>query len=120
MMFPSSSSLGKVVGLLGHNGAGKTTIMKMLTGYLEPSAGSIRIDGEAVTDTSRAVREKIGYLPESLPIYPELIVADYLAYVARLRGLDPALRFHRQSGQRNWKPSCWTPSPRCRADTSSG
>ncbi|MCP5179292.1 MAG: ABC transporter ATP-binding protein [Pseudomonadales bacterium] len=81
---------GEVVGLLGHNGAGKTTIMKMLTGYLEPSAGSIRIDGEAVTDTSRAVREKIGYLPESLPIYPELIVADYLAYVARLRGLDPA------------------------------
>jgi len=81
---------GEVVGLLGHNGAGKTTIMKMLTAYLEPSAGQVRIDGWDVTADPEAAHRLIGYLPESLPVYPELSVADYLAYVARLRGLDPA------------------------------
>ncbi|MBM4206086.1 MAG: ABC transporter ATP-binding protein [Gammaproteobacteria bacterium] len=81
---------GEVVGLLGHNGAGKTTIMKMLTAYLEPSAGQVRIDGWDVIADPEAAHRLIGYLPESLPVYPELTVADYLAYVARLRGLDPA------------------------------
>lgn len=81
---------GEVVGLLGHNGAGKTTIMKMLTAYLEPSAGIVRIDGRDVANQPEATQADIGYLPESLPIYPELTVADYLAYAARLRGLDPA------------------------------
>lgn len=81
---------GEVVGLLGHNGAGKTTIMKMLTAYLEPSAGFVRIDGLDVANHPEATQAHIGYLPESLPIYPELTVADYLAYAARLRGLDPA------------------------------
>jgi len=81
---------GEVVGLLGHNGAGKTTIMKMLTAYLEPSAGLVRIDGVDVANHPEATQANIGYLPESLPIYPELTVADYLAYAARLRGLDPA------------------------------
>jgi ABC-2 type transport system ATP-binding protein len=82
---------GEVVGLLGHNGAGKTTIMKMLTAYLEPSAGNVRIDGWDVAADPEAAHRLIGYLPESLPVYPELTVADYLAYVARLRGLDPAV-----------------------------
>ena len=81
---------GEVVGLLGHNGAGKTTIMKMLTAYLEPSAGSVRIDGQDITVNPGAAHQQIGYLPESLPVYPELSVADYLTYAARLRGLDPA------------------------------
>ncbi len=81
---------GEVVGLLGHNGAGKTTIMKMLTAYLEPSSGSVLIDGQDVTADPEAAHRQIGYLPESLPVYPELTVADYLAYAARLRGLDPA------------------------------
>ena len=81
---------GEVVGLLGHNGAGKTTIMKMLTAYLEPSAGVIRIDGIDNSVDPEATQANIGYLPESLPIYPELTVADYLAYAARLRGLEPA------------------------------
>ena len=81
---------GEVVGLLGHNGAGKTTIMKMLTGYLEPSAGRALVDGDDVADNPDAVQAKIGYLPESMPLYPELSVADYLAYTARLRGLEPA------------------------------
>ena len=54
---------GEIVGLLGHNGAGKTTIMKMLTGYLEPTAGSIHIDGLDIRQHRRAIQARIGYLP---------------------------------------------------------
>jgi len=81
---------GEIVGLLGHNGAGKTTIMKMLTGYLEPSAGSVTVDGVDVEGDPIAVQKSLGYLPENLPLYPELSVIDYLDYTARLRGVDPA------------------------------
>ena len=81
---------GEIVGLLGHNGAGKTTIMKMLTGYLEPSGGSVAVDGTVVEDDRQAVQEQLGYLPENLPLYPELSVAEYLAWVAELRRIDPA------------------------------
>jgi ABC-2 type transport system ATP-binding protein len=79
---------GEIVGLLGHNGAGKTTIMKMLSGYLEPSSGSISIDGIDLEADSRAVQQRLGYLPESLPVYPDLSVADYLDYAATLKGLQ--------------------------------
>lgn len=82
---------GEVVGLLGHNGAGKTTIMKMLTGYLEPSAGQVRVDGVEVEADRQRVQQQMGYLPENLPLSPELTVADYLAYTAELRGVDPAV-----------------------------
>ena len=78
---------GEIVGLLGHNGAGKTTVMKMLSGYLEPSAGHIQFDGLALADNSKTLQQKIGYLPESLPVYPEMSVADYLDYAAELKGL---------------------------------
>lgn len=81
---------GEIVGLLGHNGAGKTTIMKMLTGYLEPSAGTVRVDGVDLEQDPKTVQQRLGYLPENLPLYPELTVADYLDYTARLRGVDPA------------------------------
>lgn len=81
---------GEIVGLLGHNGAGKTTIMKMLTGYLEPSAGRVMVDGVVVEDDRQRVQAQLGYLPENLPLYPELSVADYLAYTAELRGVNPA------------------------------
>ena len=80
---------GEVVGLLGHNGAGKTTIMKMLTGFLEPSFGSVKIDGLDVQSSPTKLQSEMGYLPESLPIYPELTVAAYLEYAARLRDVDP-------------------------------
>jgi ABC-2 type transport system ATP-binding protein len=80
---------GEVVGLLGHNGAGKTTIMKMVTGFLEPSSGVILVDGVSVQDEPRVAQAAMGYLPESLPLYPELTVVDYLSYAAQLRGLDP-------------------------------
>lgn len=82
---------GEIVGLLGHNGAGKTTIMKMLTGYLEPSAGAVQVDGVTVESDPLSVQSSLGYLPESLPLYPELSVVDYLEYAARLRGVDPAV-----------------------------
>jgi ABC-2 type transport system ATP-binding protein len=82
---------GEVVGLLGHNGAGKTTIMKMLTGYLEPSDGQVLVDGVDVVADPLTVQAWMGYLPENLPVYPELTVADYLAYAAQLRKLDPAI-----------------------------
>ena len=83
---------GEIVGLLGHNGAGKTTIMKMLTGYLEPSAGSIRIDGLDIAAQRREAQRRIGYLPENCPLYPEMTVLDYLDYQASLHGLAPARR----------------------------
>jgi ABC-2 type transport system ATP-binding protein len=81
---------GEIVGLLGHNGAGKTTIMKMLTGFLEPSTGTIRIDGIDLESDPDGVQRQLGYLPENLPLYPEMSVADYLDYAAELRGVDPA------------------------------
>ncbi|TNE76405.1 MAG: ABC transporter ATP-binding protein [Gammaproteobacteria bacterium] len=79
---------GEIVGLLGHNGAGKTTIMKMISGFLEPNEGNIKIDGiDMQLDLKRAQRS-IGYLPENLPIYPEMTVADYLDYVGDMKGLS--------------------------------
>lgn len=81
---------GEIVGLLGHNGAGKTTIMKMLSGYLEPSAGTVFFDGLALADNLKLLQQKIGYLPENLPVYPDMSVADYLDYAAELKGLRGA------------------------------
>lgn len=78
---------GEIVGLLGHNGAGKTTVMKMLSGYLEPSGGHVTINGLDVEDNTKTVQKVLGYLPESLPIYEEMSVADYLDFAADLKGL---------------------------------
>ncbi len=78
---------GQIVGLLGHNGAGKTTVMKMLTGFLEPTSGSITVDGMDVVSRRQAVQRKIGYMPENAPTYPEMLVQEYLATLAELRGV---------------------------------
>ncbi len=78
---------GEIVGLLGHNGAGKTTVMKMLTGYLEPSSGRGLVDGIDVQDEPVVVQNKIGYLPENRPLYPDMSVFDYLAFTANMRGM---------------------------------
>jgi ABC-2 type transport system ATP-binding protein len=83
---------GEVVGLLGHNGAGKTTIMKMMTGFLEPTSGTIRIDDLLVGRDTRAVQSRIGYLPENCPLWPEMTVIDYLDYQAALHGVPEARR----------------------------
>ena len=79
---------GEIVGLLGHNGAGKTTIMKMLTGYLDADSGSISLNGADMAVDRAAIQAQIGYLPESLPLYPDMTVADYLDYTATLKGLS--------------------------------
>jgi ABC-2 type transport system ATP-binding protein len=83
---------GEIVGLLGHNGAGKTTIMKMLTGYLEPSSGRIGIDGLNIAEQRREAQRRIGYLPENCPLYPEMRVLDYLDYQAALHGMPTGRR----------------------------
>ncbi len=80
-------SPGEIVGLLGHNGAGKTTIMKMMTGYLEPTAGTISIDGLSISNARRNIQKKIGYLPENCPVYPEMSILGYLDYCAALHGI---------------------------------
>lgn len=79
---------GEITGLLGHNGAGKTTIMKMLSGYLEPDQGSVSIDGLDLASDAKAIQRQLGYLPENLPVYPEMTVMDYLEYAASLKGLE--------------------------------
>lgn len=82
-----SISQGEIVGLLGHNGAGKTTIMKMMTGYLEPTSGSITIDGLEIGAHRQQIQKKIGYLPENCPVYPEMSILGYLEYGATLHGV---------------------------------
>jgi ABC-2 type transport system ATP-binding protein len=80
---------GEIVGLLGHNGAGKTTIMKMLTGFLEPTAGHIEIDGVDIVQQRAVVQRKIGYLPENCPVYTDMSVSEFLEYSAALHELEP-------------------------------
>jgi ABC-2 type transport system ATP-binding protein len=76
---------GEIIGLLGPNGAGKTTMMKILTGYLQPTQGSVTVDGLDVLTEARQVQQRIGYLPENAPLYPELSVQAYLQMIADLR-----------------------------------
>ena len=83
---------GSVLGLLGPNGAGKTTIMKVLTGYHFPSSGTALIDGMDVVEDPLAVKRRVGYLPESVPLYQDLSAAEYLDFAADSRGLEGAGR----------------------------
>ncbi|MEZ4416780.1 MAG: ATP-binding cassette domain-containing protein [Gemmatimonadota bacterium] len=78
---------GEVVGFLGPNGAGKTTTMRMLTGGLEPDEGTIRFDGRPLQDDVVGARRRIGFLPESNPLYEDMLVCEYLEYTGRLRDL---------------------------------
>lgn len=77
---------GEVVGFLGPNGAGKTTTMKILTCFIAPSGGSAKVDGRDIWDDPMGVRESIGYLPESTPLYTEMLVLEYLEFIAKMRG----------------------------------
>jgi len=83
---------GEILGFLGPNGAGKTTMMKMITCYMPPTGGTISVDGLDVVNESMAVRKKIGYLPESTPLYEEMGVRDYLNFVADVRKVNGADR----------------------------
>lgn len=85
----------EIVGLLGHNGAGKTTIMKMMTGYLEPSSGMLTVDGQDVWSDRAVVQRQVGYLPENCPLYPDMTVLEYLDYTAVLRGVPTEEQFKR-------------------------
>ena len=78
---------GEVVGFLGPNGAGKTTTMRMLTGFLPASDGSASIAGHDIFEDSLGARRSVGYLPETPPLYPEMRVRDYVAYVASIKGV---------------------------------
>ena len=82
-----SMNRGEVVGFLGPNGAGKTTTMRMITGYLNPTQGSILVDGLSMADHPKKARMKIGYLPETPPLYAEMSVKEYLRFVADLRSI---------------------------------
>jgi ABC-2 type transport system ATP-binding protein len=81
---------GEVVGFLGPNGAGKTTTMKILTCFIAPSDGTARVAGADIFEDPIAVRQAIGYLPESTPLYTEMLVLEYLEFAGKMRGLAGA------------------------------
>ncbi|MEQ9460186.1 MAG: ABC transporter ATP-binding protein [Phycisphaeraceae bacterium] len=83
---------GQIVGFLGPNGAGKSTTIRMLTGYLPPSSGTASIEGHNIQTASREARARIGYLPESTPLYPEMRVSEYLEFRGKLMGMNRADR----------------------------
>ncbi|HEY61292.1 MAG TPA: ATP-binding cassette domain-containing protein [Anaerolineae bacterium] len=78
---------GEVLGFLGPNGAGKTTTMRILTGFMPPTSGSVKISGYDVIDQSLEVRRIVGYMPESVPLYPDMTIFEYLKFMADLRHL---------------------------------
>ena len=77
---------GEILGFLGPNGAGKSTTMKMLTGFIRPDAGTATVGGIDVTVDPVGVKSQLGYLPESAPAYPEMTVAEFLTFIAEIRG----------------------------------
>ncbi len=79
---------GEILGLLGPNGAGKTTTLRMLTGFFEPSAGDIAIKNFKIPENTLQIKELIGYLPESAPLYHNMLVFDYLVYIAKIKGIE--------------------------------
>jgi len=79
---------GEIVGLLGPNGAGKSTTMKMITGFMPPTSGELTVDGNDIVSQSIEARKKIGYLPETVPLYTDMTVYSYIEYMGMLRGLN--------------------------------
>ena len=86
---------GEILGFLGPNGAGKTTTMRILAGYIPATTGTVRVAGFDVHEQSLAVRKRIGYLPENPPLYPDMTVADFLYFVASIKGVSPGDRRNR-------------------------
>jgi ABC-2 type transport system ATP-binding protein len=83
---------GEIMGLLGPNGSGKTTIMRVLTGFFPPTEGRVTIDGLDVEEHPLAVRERIGYLPENTVLYPDLAVRRFLTFCAEVKGIPSGMR----------------------------
>jgi ABC-2 type transport system ATP-binding protein len=81
---------GEVLGFLGPNGAGKTTTMKAITTYLYPTNGDIHVGEFSIHEQPEEIKRRIGYLPESNPLYQDMAIIDYLKYVARLQGIEPS------------------------------
>ena len=79
---------GEVLGFLGPNGAGKTTTMRVITGYLPPSEGRVRVAGYDVVEEPLEAKRRTGYLPEAPPVYPDMTVTEYLAFVGRIKGIS--------------------------------
>ncbi len=79
---------GEILGLLGPNGAGKTTTLRILTGFLRPTAGNIRVKDFTIGENPLEIKKLLGYLPESAPLYHDMIVYDYLDFVANIREID--------------------------------
>ena len=80
---------GEILGFLGPNGAGKTTTMRIITGFLPPSHGTVTLDGYDVVEQSLEARRRVGYLPETVPLYTDMSVSGYLKYMGTLRGMAP-------------------------------
>ena len=80
---------GEIVGFLGPNAAGKTTTMRIITGFMPPTSGSVTVAGHDVVDKSREARKLIGYLPETVPLYTDMTVESYLNFMGTLRGMNP-------------------------------
>src|SRR5471032_1992391 len=83
---------GEIVGFLGPNGAGKTTTMRMITGVMPPTSGSVRVAGFDVFERPMEVKKRIGYLPETPPVYTDMTVRSYLRFVAELKGVPSKVR----------------------------
>lgn len=86
---------GEVLGFLGPNGAGKSTTMKVITCFLPPTEGTVLVDGLDVRRDALEIRRRIGYLPEHTPLYPDMPVSEYLAFIAAMRGIDASARASR-------------------------
>jgi ABC-2 type transport system ATP-binding protein len=82
---------GEVVGFLGPNGAGKSTTMKIITCFMAPSSGDVRLDGSSIHDNPELIKKKIGYLPENNPLYSDMPIVDYLRFSAEVQGVDKKL-----------------------------
>ena len=114
---------GEIVGLLGPNGAGKSTMMRILTCFLAPTRGSATLAGASIADDPRGVRRAVGYLPEAVPLPPEMRVVEYLDFRAALKGIGRRARAaaiagsSTRSGWASGAPRSWGP---CRAVTGSG
>jgi ABC-2 type transport system ATP-binding protein len=81
---------GEVLGFLGPNAAGKTTTMRMITGFLPPTSGTAIIGGDDISESSLSARKKIGYLPENAPVYPDMTVLGFIDFIAEIRGFSGA------------------------------